>query len=116
MCGMPSASRTISTGAVTPWTRTVPLTTGSDRRAYTYAPAATAATMTTRMPTAFNSLLKASLDRLYADFNYPDSATDPIHIVRRFEQRDDREVVGFCAAALAFGRVASVLQSIERLL
>ena len=53
---------------------------------------------------------------LYADFNYPDSATDPIQIVRRFERPDDREVVGFCAAALAFGRVASVLQSIERLL
>jgi uncharacterized protein (TIGR02757 family) len=53
---------------------------------------------------------------LYADFNYPDSATDPIHIVRRFARPDDREVVGFCAAALAFGRVASVLQSIERLL
>ena len=29
---------------------------------------------------------------------------------------DDREVVAFCAASLAFGRVASVLQSIERLL
>ena len=29
---------------------------------------------------------------------------------------DDREVVAFCAAALAFGRVASVLQSIESLL
>jgi uncharacterized protein (TIGR02757 family) len=53
---------------------------------------------------------------LYADFNYPDSATDPIHIVRRFARADDREIVGFCAAALAFGRVASVLQSIERLL
>jgi uncharacterized protein (TIGR02757 family) len=36
--------------------------------------------------------------------------------VRRFERADDREVAGFCAAALAFGRVASVLQSIERLL
>ena len=60
--------------------------------------------------------LKATLDRLYAGFNYPDSATDPIQIVRRFDRADDREVVGFCAAALAFGRVASVLQSIERLL
>jgi uncharacterized protein (TIGR02757 family) len=29
---------------------------------------------------------------------------------------EDREVVGFCAAALAFGRVASVLNSIETLL
>jgi uncharacterized protein (TIGR02757 family) len=60
--------------------------------------------------------LKSALDRLYADFNYPDSAADPIQIVRRFERQDDREVVGFCAAALAFGRVASILQSIERLL
>ena len=60
--------------------------------------------------------LKGILDRLYADFNSPDSATDPIQIVRRYERQDDREVVGFLAAALAFGRVASVLQSIERLL
>src|SRR5579864_4237118 len=59
---------------------------------------------------------KPVLDRLYAEFNFPDSATDPIQIVRRFDQRDDREVVGFIAAALAFGRVASVLQSIERVL
>ena len=72
--------------------------------------------MTTSMATAISSLLKTSLDRLYGDFNYPDSATDPIHIVRRFERADDREIVGFCAAGLAFGRVASVLQSIERLL
>src|SRR5260370_11479663 len=60
--------------------------------------------------------LKVQLDRLYHDFNYPDSAADPIQIVRRFERDDDREVVAFCAASLAFGRVASVLQSIERLL
>ena len=60
--------------------------------------------------------VEATLDRLYADFNHADSATDPIQIVRRFTRADDREVVGFCAAALAFGRVASVLQSIERLL
>src|SRR5882672_4093858 len=59
--------------------------------------------------------LKPALDRLYESFNYPDSAADPIQIVRRYERPDDREVVGFCAAALAFGRVASVLQSIERL-
>ena len=62
------------------------------------------------------SLLKPTLDRLYADFNYPDSAADPIQIVRRFSRPDDQEVVAFCAASLAFGRVASVLQSIERLL
>jgi uncharacterized protein (TIGR02757 family) len=65
---------------------------------------------------ANQSLLKPTLDRLYADFNFPDSATDPIQIVRRYTRPDDREVVAFCAASLAFGRVASVLQSIERLL
>ena len=61
-------------------------------------------------------LLRNTLDRLYSEFNHADSATDPIQIVRRYERPDDREVVGFCAAALAFGRVASVLQSIERLM
>lgn len=68
------------------------------------------------MATDRRALLKTALDRLYADFNYADSAADPIQIVRRFTAPDDREIVGFCAAALAFGRVASVLQSIERLL
>jgi uncharacterized protein (TIGR02757 family) len=37
-------------------------------------------------------------------------------MVRRFERPDDREVVGFIAAALAFGRVQSVLNSIEGML
>jgi uncharacterized protein (TIGR02757 family) len=56
------------------------------------------------------------LDTLYQTFDHLDSATDPVHIVRRYREAHDREVVGFCAAALAFGRVASVLQSIESLL
>ena len=56
------------------------------------------------------------LDTLYRTFDHVDSATDPVHIVRRYAAGPDREVVGFCAAALAFGRVASVLQSIESLL
>jgi uncharacterized protein (TIGR02757 family) len=60
--------------------------------------------------------LKPVLDRLYTDFNHADSATDPIQIVKRFSRDDDREIVGFIAAALAFGRVSSVLQSIERVL
>jgi len=58
--------------------------------------------------------LKPALDELYDGFNIADSATDPIQIVRRYSRDDDREIVGFIAAALAFGRVASVLQSIER--
>jgi uncharacterized protein (TIGR02757 family) len=60
--------------------------------------------------------LKPALDDLYRTFDHVDSATDPIHLVRRFAASEDREVAGFCAAALAFGRVASVLQSIASLL
>jgi uncharacterized protein (TIGR02757 family) len=60
--------------------------------------------------------LKPALDALYDGFNVADSATDPIQIVRRYGRDDDREIVGFIAAALAFGRVTSVLQSIERVL
>jgi uncharacterized protein (TIGR02757 family) len=59
-------------------------------------------------------MLKASLDHLYASFNAPDSAADPIQIVRRYDRLDDREIVGFVASALAFGRVASVMASIEQ--
>ena len=58
----------------------------------------------------------ARLDSLYKAFDHVTSATDPVHIVRRFSAPEDREIVGFCAAGLAFGRVASVLQSIESLL
>lgn len=60
--------------------------------------------------------LKITLDGLYDSFNLPDSAVDPIQLVRRFRDPADIEVVAFCAAGLAFGRVASVMQSIERLL
>ena len=58
--------------------------------------------------------LKPTLDGLYQSFNQADSATDPIQIVRRFTASDDREIVAFIAAGLAFGRVSSVMHSIER--
>lgn len=60
--------------------------------------------------------LRDPLERLYHTFDHLHSASDPVHIVRRFAAPADREVVGFCAAGLAFGRVASVLHSIESLL
>lgn len=61
-------------------------------------------------------VLRASLDRLYAEFNVQDSVADPVWRVRRYTRPDDREVVGFIAAALAFGRVQSVLNSIDGML
>jgi uncharacterized protein (TIGR02757 family) len=57
--------------------------------------------------------MKAALDRLYDAFNEPESALDPVQIVRRYTRVDDREVVAFVAAGLAFGRVASVMASVE---
>ena len=60
--------------------------------------------------------LRVPLERLYRTFDHATSASDPVHIVRRYQTPEDREVVGFCAAGLAFGRVASVLNSIESLL
>jgi uncharacterized protein (TIGR02757 family) len=60
--------------------------------------------------------LKPALDALYTQFNLANSASDPVWMVRRYEHPDDREIAGFCAAALAFGRVQSVLASIDGLL
>lgn len=60
-----------------------------------------------------SELLKPALDDLYRAFNYPESAPDPINIVRRYDRVEDRELVAFVASALAFGRVASVLASVE---
>jgi uncharacterized protein (TIGR02757 family) len=57
--------------------------------------------------------LKPALDRLYTAFDHPESAFDPVQVVRRYPAVEDRELVGFLAAGLAFGRVASVVASVE---
>jgi uncharacterized protein (TIGR02757 family) len=59
------------------------------------------------------SHLAPRLDELYASFNFPESAFDPIQVVRRYDRLEDRELIAFIAAGLAFGRVASVVNSIE---
>lgn len=60
--------------------------------------------------------LKPRLDALYAAYDVEHVVSDPIWVVRRYPEAADREVVAFCAAALAFGRVQSILQSLESLL
>jgi uncharacterized protein (TIGR02757 family) len=60
--------------------------------------------------------LKRALDelcRLY-DRRYLDS--DPVGIVRRYDDPADREIVGLLAAGLAYGRVASIRRSLDALL
>lgn len=62
------------------------------------------------------ALLKSALDRLYDDFDHAGRLSDPVERVRPFVQPADREIVGFLAAGLAFGRVASILASIDAVL
>lgn len=59
------------------------------------------------------SELSRSLERVYGAFDHPESALDPVQIVRRYTRTADREVVAFVAAGLAFGRVSSVMASVE---
>jgi uncharacterized protein (TIGR02757 family) len=63
-----------------------------------------------------NPEFRRVLEQHYEAFNRTDSAADPVHLVRPYADPEDREIAGFCAAALAFGRVASVLTSISTLL
>jgi uncharacterized protein (TIGR02757 family) len=60
--------------------------------------------------------IRDRLESLYSDYNREDAVADPVKIVRRYADPADQEIVGFCAAALAFGRVASVINSIETLM
>jgi uncharacterized protein (TIGR02757 family) len=61
------------------------------------------------------TILSARLESLYQDYNREASAADPVHLVRPFPDAADREIAGFCASALAFGRVGSVINSITTL-
>ena len=59
--------------------------------------------------------LKGILEGQYEAFNVADSATDPVQFVHRTgADPADREIVAFIAAGLAFGRVASVMASVGR--
>ena len=60
--------------------------------------------------------LAPALDDAYDGFNLAHSTRDPIWTVRRFNEPADQEVVAFIAAALAFGRVQSVLQTVDAVL
>lgn len=60
--------------------------------------------------------LRPALDELYASYNAGDTPEDPVHVIRPYTDAADREVVAFVASALAFGRVAGIMQSIARVL
>ena len=56
------------------------------------------------------------MDTLYTEFDATHSVSDPVWMVHRYKSTADREVVACIASALAFGRVQSVLNSIEGML
>jgi uncharacterized protein (TIGR02757 family) len=58
----------------------------------------------------------AALERSYHAFNRAEMrTTDPVSFVWRFESQADRECAAWVAAALSFGRVASILGALEDL-
>lgn len=60
--------------------------------------------------------LRETLDDLCRVYDRRFLETDPVGIVRRYDDAGDREIVGLLAAGLAYGRVASIRQSLDRIL
>jgi uncharacterized protein (TIGR02757 family) len=65
----------------------------------------------------FEPPAKKMLEDLYRLYNsrrwvHP----DPLEFLYRYENPEDREVVGFIASSLAYGRVAQILVSVDRVL
>ncbi|NQV33923.1 MAG: TIGR02757 family protein [Phycisphaeraceae bacterium] len=58
-----------------------------------------------------------ALDRLYMTYNRFDRiAPDPLQFVYQYASGEDREIVGFLSAVLAYGRVAHIQKSVTNLL
>lgn len=62
------------------------------------------------------NLLRERMDNLVATFGLEHLSPDPLEVVRRYEAPQDREIVGFVAAALAFGSARGAVRSADNLL
>ncbi len=62
------------------------------------------------------ALLKRRLDRLYKAYDREFLSSDPLYYLHRFSSPADREIVGLIASSLAYGRVAGIKKSIEKVL
>lgn len=56
---------------------------------------------------------KKYLDQLYETFDRSFISSDPIQLVKRFEQPGDQEVVAVMISALAFGQVSQIIKAGE---
>jgi uncharacterized protein (TIGR02757 family) len=61
-------------------------------------------------------LLGEHLLRLRDEWTTAPLSSDPLELAHRYSAAGDREVAAFLAASLAFGRVASIRKTLERLL
>jgi len=58
-----------------------------------------------------------NLEALYARYNWREFVhPDPMEFLYRYDEPADREVVGLLASCLAYGRVAQILRSVQRVL
>lgn len=61
-------------------------------------------------------ILAARLETLYRTYGRETSASDPIVFLERYRAPEDREVAGWIASALAYGRVATIQDHVGRIL
>lgn len=60
---------------------------------------------------------KAKLEAIYKDYNRRDLVSpDPLQFLYCYKKPEDREIVALIAAGLAYGRVAQILKSIQKVL
>lgn len=60
--------------------------------------------------------LHTRLEAFYCRYNHREFVhPDPLEFLYRYDRLEDREIVGFVASSLAYGRVAQILVSVERI-
>lgn len=62
------------------------------------------------------ALLKRRLNRLVKAYDREFLSSDPLYYLHEFSSSADREIVGLIASSLAYGRVAGIKKSIEKVL
>jgi uncharacterized protein (TIGR02757 family) len=60
--------------------------------------------------------LRTALERAYTEYDARWIEPDPVQFVWRYDQPEDREVVGIVASSLAYGNVKQIKTSVERVL
>lgn len=64
-----------------------------------------------------NVKIKNIIDEIFAEYHHPKYiGLDPLVCVHRFKERDDIEIVGLLASALAYGRVEIIVRSINTII